>query len=283
VQCWRSATIERIHETSSWYYQTVPGDNWDYTTTMTMTLADIVIGGRERKVLMTAPKHGFFYVLDRLTGELLAADKIGIVTWASGIDMETGRPILTPEANYDTVGVWISPGGPAWGTSNWPAMSWHPNTGLLYIPGQNNSSFYKLDAAFEPVLGQFSTGTIRNPAGAPPPPELEPAGFLLAWDPAKNEERWRIPYEVQRNPGTLTTGENLLFSGRRDGWIYAFNATTGEQLWESEIGPNGAVPITYELDGTQYIAIVSGPFGGAAGAPGRVWAFALVDVPGGSP
>jgi quinohemoprotein ethanol dehydrogenase len=258
-----------------WYYQTVPGDNWDYTTTMSMILADIVIDGRERSVLMTAPKNGFFYVLDRLTGELLGAEAIAHVTWASGIDMETGRPIETPEARYDTVGTWISPGGSAWGAHNWQPMSWHPDTGLAYIPGQETSTFYRLDPNYEPVLGAFSTGTIRGGTTVPEP-DLGPPGFLLAWDPATMEERWRIRYDTPRNGGTLTAGENLLFSCKRDGWIYAHDATTGEKLWEFPIGENPISPITYSLDGRQYVSVVSGARDDE-NIPPRVWTFALGD------
>jgi quinohemoprotein ethanol dehydrogenase len=258
-----------------WYYQTVPADDWDYTTTMTMTLADLVLDGADRKVLMTAPKNGFFYMLDRLTGELLSAEPISEhVNWASGVDLETGRPIENPEARYDTVGTWVAPGGPAWGASNWPPTSWHPNTGLYYIPGQNNASFYRLDPEYVPVLGQFSTGTLGGQPTVDPPPPFDPPGFLLAWDPAAGEERWRIPYDTQRNGGTLTAGENLLFSARRDGWIYAKDATTGERLWEFDIGGVPVSPITYALDGSQYVTILTGPVPGGM-APARVWTFAL--------
>lgn len=258
-----------------WYYQTVPGDNWDYTTTMSLILADIEIEGQERSVLMTAPKNGFFYVLDRLTGELLGADAITYVNWASGVDMETGRPIETPEARYDTVGTWISPGGSSWGSHNWHPMSWHPNTELAYIPGQETSTFYRLDPDYVPVYGRSSTGTVRGRTDVPEP-DLGPPGFLLAWDPATREERWRIQYDTPRNGGTLTTGDNLLFSCRRDGWIYAHDATTGEKLWEHQVGGNPVSPITYSIDGRQYVSVAAGPTDDDS-APARVWTFALSD------
>lgn len=255
-----------------WYYQTVPRDNWDYTSTQNMILADVTIEGRERQVLMTAGKHGFFHVLDRLTGELLTADKVGVVTWASHIDMETGRPVETPIARYDTIGAWISPGGSAWGAHNWYPMSFHPNTGLVYIPGQNTASYYRLDPDYEPILGEFSTGTIRRvPENAPPAPTFDPPGFLIARDPATQEDRWTIPYETQRNGGTLTSGENLLFALRRDGWIDAHDAATGDKLWEYSIGTSGVAPITYEVDGRQFVSVVTS----ASGIPGRVWTFVL--------
>lgn len=255
-----------------WYYQTVPGDDWDYTTTMQMTLVDLVIDDQERQVLMTAPKNGIFYVLDRRTGELLSAEPFADINWAFGVDMKTGRPIENPEARYGTVGVWVSPGGSAWGAHNWYPMSWHPNTGLVYVPGQNTATCYRLDPDFVPRLRQFSTGTISCGQDAPPPPEFDSVGFLLAWDPVTAEERWRIPYDTPRNGGTLAAGENLIFSARRDGWIYAKDATTGERLWEYRIGANPVTPITYELDGVQYVSILT--------SPGRVWTFALdADAP----
>jgi len=256
-----------------WYYQTVPGDNWDFTTTMSMILAEIEVDGQERSVLMTAPKNGFFYTLDRLTGELLRADAIAYVNWASGIDMETGRPIEIPEARYDTIGAWISPGGSSWGAHNWHPMSWHPNTGLAYIPGQETSTFLRLDPDYVPVLGRSSTGTVRGRTDVPEP-ELGPPGFLLALDPSTMEERWRIQYDTPRNGGTLTTGENLLFSCKRDGWIFAYDATTGEKLWEARVGDNPVSPITYSLDGRQYVSVASGP-AEERGVPARVWTFAL--------
>jgi PQQ-dependent dehydrogenase (methanol/ethanol family) len=255
-----------------WHYQTVPADNWDYTTTMNLILADIVIDGRKRQVLMTANKAGFFYVIDRLTGELLSAKPFAVVTWATHVDMETGRPVETSFARYDTIGAWISPGGSAWGAHNWYPMSWHPRTGLAYVPGQNTANHYRLDPDYEPVLGQFSTGTLRNiPPDAPARPTFDPPGFLLARDPVTQDDRWRIPLETVRNGGTLTSGENLLFSLRRDGWINAHDATTGEVLWEYRIGSSPVSPITYEVGGTQYVAVLTN----ANDLPGRLWTFVL--------
>ena len=260
-----------------WYYQTVPGDTWDYTATMTMILADLEIGGEQRQVLMQAPKNGFFYVLDRRTGELLAADPITEhINWASGVDLETGRPIETPSARYGTGEVWIMPH--TGGTHNWHPMSFHPGTGLVYIPGQNGASLHRFEPAWEPSgLGEFSTGTIRDHGRITEPgPEPAPTGFLLAWDPVNREERWRIPYEAhRRNGGTLATAGDLVFSGRIDGWIYAHHAATGEKLWEYPIGRAPASPITYELDGRQYLTILSGAPSGGDTTAGRVWTFVL--------
>ncbi len=256
-----------------WYYQTTPGDDWDYTAVQNIILADIVIGGVERQVLMQAPKNGFFYVLDRITGELLSAETFGHVTWAYEVDMETGRPLEVPEARYDGSGAWLSP-GPR-GAHNWNPMSYNPDTGLVYLPGQHNQRFYRVDADFEPVPGRFNLGTVSgNSSTRPDPPALpEPRGFLAAIDPATQEERWRIPHTGSRNGGTMTTAGGLLFSATEEGVFYALDATTGARLWEAALPPGPATPITYELDGEQYVTILSGT--GDARSPGAVWTFVL--------
>lgn len=255
-----------------WHYQTVPGDDWDYTAVQNLILADLTIDGLERPVIMQAPKNGFFYVLDRRTGELVSADAIAHVTWASGVDPESGRPLETPEARYDEVGTWLAP-GPR-GAHNWYPMSWNPRTGLVYLPGQNNQYFYRRNTGFEPVPGRFNTGTGGSrPRDVEPPADPEPAGFLLAWDPVEREERWRIPFDVDRNGGTLTTAGNLVFHGHEDGWFYAYDATTGERLWESRTAPGPGAVVTYELDGRQYVTTMAGL--GGDGPPGRVWTYVL--------
>ncbi len=257
-----------------WHYQTVPADDWDYTTTMTMTLAEITIDGRRRSVIMQAPKNGFFYVIDRLTGELLSAEKITEhVTWATHVDMKTGRPVETSIARYGTTGAWISPG--AGGAHNWNPMSYSPLTGLVYIPGQNTRGFYQRMESYTPQLGQFSTGTVRGQPSIPPPPPLKPTGFLIARDPATQKDRWRIEYETGRNGGTLVTAGNVLFSCRRDGVLLAHNAATGAVLWEAPVAEAPASPMTYELDGRQYVTVLTGPPPGAQGIAGRVYTFVL--------
>jgi quinohemoprotein ethanol dehydrogenase len=257
-----------------WHYQIHPGENWDYTCTMNILQADLVIGGRDRKVLMQAPKNGFLYVIDRHTGELISAEKITEhVNWATHIDLETGRPVETAIARYDTIGAWIRPGGR--GAHNWDPMSFSPLTGLVYIPGQNNQSFHRLNPSYEPTYGQFSTGTIRGaPTIEAPPPPL-PAGFLVARDPVTQQDRWRIEYETGSNGGTMVTASNVLFSGRRDGRLLASDAETGRLLWEAEISRAPVAPITYLLDGRQYVTVLTGPPAGVDGAAGRVYTFVL--------
>jgi quinohemoprotein ethanol dehydrogenase len=257
-----------------WHYQTVPGDNWDYTTTMTMTLADLVIDGQPRKVLMQAPKNGFFYVIDRLTGQLLSAEKITEhINWATHVDLKTGRPVESTIARYDAAGVWISPGTA--GAHNWHPMAFSPRTGLVYIPGQNSQNFHRLEPNYVPELGRLSTGTNRAAAGTPTPTVLTPAGFLVARDPVTQRDRWRIDLPSVRNGGVLVTASDVLFSGRRDGALVAHNAHTGHVLWEAAIAPAPAAPVTYELDGRQYVTVCTGAPVGTEGLAGRVYTFVL--------
>ncbi|MEX1256282.1 MAG: PQQ-dependent dehydrogenase, methanol/ethanol family [Gemmatimonadota bacterium] len=258
----------------AWYYQTAPGDDWDYTATQHIMLADLVINGEERRVLMQAPKNGFFYVLDRITGEFISAQAIAHVTWASHVDPTTGRPVETPEARYDEVGAYLAP-GPR-GAHNWEPMSFNPEVGLVFISGQNTQSFYRRNTDFVIRPGQFNTGTGGGGGrgGVTAPPAPQPAGFLLGWDPVAQEERWRIPYESSRNGGTLSTAGGLLFSARNDGRFYAHDPATGRILWEAEIARGPGAMMTYELDGRQYVTMLTGP-GGANGPSGRVLTFAL--------
>jgi alcohol dehydrogenase (cytochrome c)/quinohemoprotein ethanol dehydrogenase len=264
-----------------WYYQTSPGEDWDYTAVQPILLVDLEIDGAIRQVLMQAPKNGFFYVLDRLTGELISAEPYVPVTWADGIDMETGRPVETPQARYDAEGVMLEP-GPA-GGHNWHPMSFNPETGLVYIPGRLTRFYYSRPPEFDPRRGQSNPGVPfgrGGPGGGEPSPAQE---FVLAWDPVAQEERWRFALApglpttgggFNMNAGTLSTAGNLVFSGDGAGLFYAFHAETGEALWTHQLYPNIATPITYELDGRQYISVLSGN-GAGNSAPGRLYTFAL--------
>jgi quinohemoprotein ethanol dehydrogenase len=258
-----------------WHYQTAPGDDWDYTATQNIILADLVINGRERKVLVQAPKNGFFYVLDRLTGEFISADKFVFVNWATSIDPESGRPIETPQARYDPTGSWLAP-GPR-GGHNWEPMSFHPGTGLVYIPGQNQSRFYRVDTDFDPVPGRFNLGTNSAggaAAGGSPIPESYPRMFLQAWDPIAQRQRWIIPFEAGGVAGTLATAGNLVFGGGGNGRFFAVQAASGEILWETQLPAGLGTPMTFELDGRQYVSILAGQGGPGVG---RVFTFALPD------
>jgi PQQ-dependent dehydrogenase (methanol/ethanol family) len=264
-----------------WYYQTTPGETWDYTATQHMILADLAIAGRARKVLMQAPKNGFFYVLDRATGELISATPYTEVTWATSIDLTTGRPIEWPKARYQQVEM-IKPG--PFGGHNWQPMSFNPQTGLVYIPALDASFGYADDPTFKPSPSGWNLGVdLAMAAGAPGTVAKPPVGSLLAWDPVAQKEQWRVVHTSMWNGGTLTTAGNLVFQGNGEGRFVAYRADTGAKVWEMNVGsPIIAAPITYEIDNTQYVAVMAG-YGGAVRVaapepptvPGRLLVFAL--------
>ncbi|HET9947825.1 MAG TPA: PQQ-dependent dehydrogenase, methanol/ethanol family [Longimicrobiales bacterium] len=244
-----------------WHYQTTPGETWDYTATQPIVLADLEIDGRVRRVLMQAPKNGFFYVLDRTNGELISAEPYVPMNWATRVDLESGRPVEIPEARFRE-GPWMVTPGPL-GGHNWHPMSFNPITGLVYVPAQVNSYAYGHARAFQYREGVWNTG-IGDTEGAGGE-ALPTSGYLLAWDPVAGEERWRVEYPDMWNGGTLTTAGNLVFQGTSDWRFVAYAADTGERLWETEV-PAGVIagPITYEVEGTQYVAVMAG-WGGAYG------------------
>ncbi|HEV8487804.1 MAG TPA: PQQ-dependent dehydrogenase, methanol/ethanol family [Blastocatellia bacterium] len=266
-----------------WHYQTTPGDSWDYTATQHMILADLEIGGRQRKVLIQAPKNGFFYVLDRKTGELISAEAYVPMTWAKGIEKTTGRPIEDPAARYEKSLALVKPG--PFGGHNWQPMSFSPQTGLVYIPAQDPFFVYAQDRKFEFKPGAWNTGIDFTLFKEAPPP-IPIVGHLLAWDPVNQTERWRVQYNSIWNGGTLATAGNLVFQGTADGRFVAYSADKGEKLWEVAVGTGViASPVTYELDGVQFVSVMAGWGGafaltggsatGGATAPGRLLTFAL--------
>jgi PQQ-dependent dehydrogenase (methanol/ethanol family) len=261
-----------------WYYQMVPGDEWDYDSVQQMILTELNINGRTRKVIMQANKNGFFYVLDRVTGEFISAQPFSRVTWAKGIDPKTGRPIINPEVKYDKDPVPVSPGGG--GAHNWSPMSYNPQTGLVYIPTRGWDTFsYAADYDFKPdpkrAGGAGQTGLRGNtrgltpkptgPAIGPEPLEGGNLGTLVAYDPVKQEIRWRVPVGNSRYGGTLSTASNLLFQVAPDGRLIAYSAEKGEKLFETPTGFRGSMgpPITFTVDGKQYIGLM----GGSGGTP----------------
>jgi quinohemoprotein ethanol dehydrogenase len=242
-----------------WHYQTTPGDTWDFTATQHMILADLKIDGAVRKVLMQAPKNGFFYVIDRTNGKLLSADKYVEVTWAEKVDLATGKPIEVAGQDFKDEMAFVKP--TPFGGHNWQPMSYSPKTGLVYIPTQEVLGVYRLRKKFDYRPGNWNTGTDFN-AFSLLTPDLT-SGALVAWDPVRRKEAWRHPFAMAWNGGTLVTGGNLVFEGSADGRFLALDATSGRQLWEYRIGTGiGAGPITYEVDGKQYVTIVAG-WGGA--------------------
>ena len=249
-----------------WHYQTTPGDTWDFTATMPIMLAELEIGGRARKVLMQAPKNGFFYVLDRETGELISAAAYTKMNWATGIDMKTGRPIENPEVNFaDGKSKTVYPAPP--GGHNWHPMSFNPETGLVYLPIHEMEFPFSYDThrRYEQVPGWWNLGIDMDDL-ADLTKNAEPgrhSGFLLAWDPVAQKARWTVEFPGARNGGTLATAGGLVFMGAADGTFSAFDAKTGERLWSVQTGLGIiAAPVTYEVDGVQYVAVMAGYGGG---------------------
>ena len=269
-----------------WHYQETPGDNWDYTSTQPMILADLKMDGKTRKVILHAPKNGFFFVIDRTTGRLISAKNFVDVNWATGYDQE-GRPKETPEARVVDRPREIIPS--AYGARNWHPMSFNPQTGLAYMPVQGvpinlmDNKNWKMggNTPGEPHGGMgWNLAMYANVE----PPKSKPFGRLIAWDPVKQQAAWTHEHVSPWNGGTLTTAGNLVFQGTADGRFVAYNATTGDKLWETATG-TGVVagPVTYMVDGRQYVSIAVG-WGGVYGVmhratdrkgPGTVYTFAI--------
>jgi quinohemoprotein ethanol dehydrogenase len=253
-----------------WHYQLVPDDTWDFDSVQQMMLANLPIDGKRRKVLMQASKNGFFYVLDRVTGEFISAEPYAKVNWAKGIDPKTGRPIVNPEARYGREPVTIFPS--AGGAHNWSPMSFNPATGLVYISGNTGSSwtFASVDK-FEAKTDRTSNNGLVRPMPAPrennipvigpePLPGTGSRGALIAWDPVAQKLRWRMPGGGGIGGGTVSTAGNLVFQSINDGRLMAYSADTGEKLLEVQTGLKSGIgpPIAYQVDGKQYVALMGG-------------------------
>ena len=251
-----------------WHYQTTPADNWDYTATQQMILAEIEINNEIRSVIMQAPKNGFFYVLDRKTGELISAEKFGHVTWATHVDMETGKPVESEFADYQENGgsyIWPSP----YGAHNWQPMSYSKKTGYIYIPVQTIPAYFSGQKEVSYKVNRWNTGVNLNERRRPASWVAAKAsldalvyGELVAWDPIKQERAWTVRHPKPSNGGTLSTAGDLVFQGTWDGAFAAYDALSGDQLWQYQ--SDSAIlagPITYELDGEQYVAVTQGSGG----------------------
>ena len=251
-----------------WHYQTTPADNWDYTATQQMILAEIEINNEIRSVIMQAPKNGFFYVLDRKTGELISAEKFGHVTWATHVDMETGKPVESEFADYQENGgsyIWPSP----YGAHNWQPMSYSKKTGYIYIPVQTIPAYFSGQKEVSYKVNRWNTGVNLNESRSPASWVAAKAsldalvyGELVAWDPIKQERAWTVRHPKPSNGGTLSTAGDLVFQGTWDGAFAAYDALSGDQLWQYQ--SDSAIlagPITYELDGEQYVAVTQGSGG----------------------
>jgi quinohemoprotein ethanol dehydrogenase len=262
-----------------WHYQDSPGETWDYNSSMDIVLADIDVAGRPIKAILHAPKNGFFYVIDRVAGKLVSAAPFTRVNWATHIDLETGRPVETPDARYEDgeANVWPS----AHGAHSWQAMSYNPVTRLVYLPTMNLGGRYVdmgLDESWraEDFVGGTGVGLFEILI-----PDDMPPGMLQAWDPVRQEAAWSVPQDHPWNAGTLTTAGNLVFQGRYDGVFQAYDATTGEEVWAHDLGLGiSAPPITYKLNGRQYVALLVGYGGGytmgfTPGLPNEGWAYGV--------
>ncbi|KHK92761.1 PQQ-dependent dehydrogenase, methanol/ethanol family [Novosphingobium malaysiense] len=245
-----------------WHYQVNPGESWDYNASMDMELADLDIGGKRRQVLMTAPKNGFFYVIDRTNGKLISAEPFVKVTWAKRIDLNTGRPVEDPDARYPdgkTFVMWPSPVG----AHTWLPMAYSPRSRLVYIPAIEMATSYNdvgitrenwTRAPGNAVDGAANPDFVVADAGP-----TNATSSLLAWDPVKQSVVWKVPNPGPWNGGVMTTGGNLVFQGRIDGTFNAYAADSGRKVWSfAAQAPVTAPPITYSANGRQYVTVLTG-------------------------
>jgi quinohemoprotein ethanol dehydrogenase len=240
-----------------WHYQTTPGDAWDFTATQHMILAELEIGGQLRKVLMQAPKNGFFYVLDRETGKLISAEKFVFVNWASHVDLESGRPVPTGLADYSEQARYVFPS--AAGAHNWQPMSYSRRSGLVYIPVRDIGWVHNAAGDRWFTLGEENIEALSKGQDIP-----ETSGYLKAWNPVTQELEWQMKLPNIWNGGALSTAGGLVFHGTATGHFYALNDETGEILLELATGTGMiAAPVSYSIDGEQYLAVMAG-WGGPA-------------------
>jgi quinohemoprotein ethanol dehydrogenase len=247
-----------------WHYQETPAEMWDFTATQTIIIANLNIDGQARKVLLHAPKNGFFYVIDRATGALISAKPYTYINWASGVDMKTGRPIETSIARYPGPDPAPVVPGPL-GAHSWQPMSYSPLTGLVYIPVNDVGFKYKSQEHFvqKQLAGNYGVDLVA--AGMPQDAKIKQAilntvkGKLLAWDPVQQKQAWTVERPGPWNGGTLSTAGGLVFEGTAGGNFEAYRADNGEKLW-SFAAQTGVMagPVAYTVNGEQYVAVVVG-------------------------
>ncbi|MFS0737487.1 PQQ-dependent dehydrogenase, methanol/ethanol family [Sphingomonas sp. 1P06PA] len=252
-----------------WHYQETPGDTWDFTATQQIMLATLAVDGKPRRLILHAPKNGFFYVIDRDTGKLVSADKFAPANWASHVDMKTGRPVETPGARFQDKPFLATIG--ASGAHNWHPMAFSPKTGLVYIPAQEVPFLYVKDEKFRwrPDLWNLGVDMMSTPLPSTP---AEIAGMkqalqgrLIAWDPIARKEVWRVPHDATWNGGVLATAGDIVFQGLSDATFRAYRAQDGKELWRFDAQtPLLPGPISYSVKGVQYVAVVAGNGGGFA-------------------
>ncbi len=245
-----------------WHYQVCPAEQWDCTATTDMTLAELEIDGKPRKVLMQAPKNGFFYVLDRKTGQFISAQKIAKVTWADHIDQKTGRPVENPGIRYaGKPGLFEMWPGPT-GAHSWQPQAYSPLTGLVYIPVIEQGA----------VIGDAAPGD-KGFAGRMGVTLLPEAGlkegahaWLRAWNPVTQKLAWQKELPGSWPAGVMTSAGGLVFQGRMDGKFVAYDAKTGAEVWSYDgQAPIVGAPITYRMNGRQYVTVITGAGGQGAG------------------
>jgi quinohemoprotein ethanol dehydrogenase len=262
-----------------WHYQTTPGDEWDYDACSPLILADLDIGGKKRNIIMQAPKNGFFYVLDRATGELLSADPYAVTNWAKSVDPKTGRPSIESAARYSETGKpFVAMPGPGGGHS-WQPMSFSPLTRLVYIPVTELSFPFIPEKSATLHELAWNTGVDFNAGSLPQDSKIKAfiksglKGHLAAWDPVARKEVWRAELGRPWNGGVASSAGNLVFQGNGMGEFVAYGADTGVRLWSAETQAGVlAAPIAYSVDGDEYVAIEvgwGGAFGLAAGELAR--------------
>jgi alcohol dehydrogenase (cytochrome c) len=268
-----------------WHFQFSPNDPFDYDSVAEMVLATINIDGKPTKVVMDANRNGFFYVLDRETGKLLAANPyIAKLNWATGIDLKTGRPIETELTKKARAGEQVLVQPSLLGGKNWEPMSYDPVKNVAYANTLNIGFNYKAIPQ-EWKVGEWYLGIDLTLGFAYAP--NEPRGYLKAIDPLTGKAKWEAPSDLPRFSGVLSTAGGVVFSGQLSGEFEAFDADTGKKLWEFKTGSGiEGQPITWEQDGVQYVAVASG-VGGVysifsadermASIPpgGSLWVFAL--------
>ena len=246
-----------------WHYQQNPNEAWDYNATSDMPLATLAINGRPRKVLMQAPKNGFYYVIDRETGKLISAEKLGKVTWAERIDVASGRPVERADIRYQHGLTEMWPGN--LGLHNWPPMSFSPRSGLVYIPTLESGGLFG-DEGVDPRSWRHTPGAFNSALGPQYGEGVAPTAKteLLAWDPVRQRRVWSVPTPSPWNGGTLATAGGLVFQGHIDGTLNAYDALTGQKVWSYAVG-NAVLgaPISYSVGDRQYIAVISAPPAGA--------------------
>lgn len=260
-----------------WHFQETPGETWDFTASQHIMLADLKIGGKIRKVLMQAPKNGFFYVIDRTNGQFISAKNFVPVNWAKGVDPATGRPIENPEARYYKTGKPFigSPG--ASGGHSWHPMAFDPKRKLVFIPAQIAAFPYFPAKDWKPAAQGFNVGADFAAAAMPPDKAVRSAamaatkGKLIAWDPVLQQERWHVEYPGPNNGGLLATAGDLLFQGTARGDFNAYSTRDGRKLW-SFPAQTGIVapPVTFTVGRDQYVAVLAGWGGVWALAPGML-------------